>query len=52
MALALVMLQVPPDTESMIEVIVPVQTLLVPVMTEGNRLTVTIAVTKQPAVEV
>ena len=51
-ALPLVMLQEPPDTESMIEVILPVQTLLVPVIIEGSGLIVTIAVTKQPRVEV
>ena len=46
------MLQMPPDTESMIDVILPVQTLFIPVIIEGNGLTVNIAVTKQPAVDV
>ena len=46
------MLQEPPEMESMIEVILPVHTLFVPEIMEGSGLTVTIAVTKQPAVEV
>ena len=51
MALPLVMLQEPPDTESVTEILLPVQTLFIPVIIEGNGLTVTKAVTKQPAVE-